>query len=196
MLTLNNLTIKTPDRQILKPISLSILPGGIFNFYGPNGVGKTSLLNTIAYKFCEHGQILLNKKELSILHSTYIEINFECYHELTVIENLQLFASLNDNVLALMPSIRVFELEEILDYKFKSLSTGWKKRVLLSTLLFTKTPIWIIDEPFCNLDSVVQSRLYDVLLSRAANGGIILLSSHSPLQFEDVININLEKFAC
>ena len=196
MLTFNNLTVSNSDRDLLNSISFSILPGGIFNFHGSNGIGKTTFLNTIAYAISDSGKVLFNDKDLTINQSTYIPIDMGGYPTLQVKQNLEIFASLNDNHLALVPSVKVFELDEYLDSDLQSLSTGWQKRVLLSTLLFTQTPIWIIDEPFSNLDADSTQRVYEVLLSRAANGGIILISSHIPLKFDEITNINLEDFRC
>lgn len=196
MLSFNDLTISNTEKDILQNISFSILPGGMFNFYGPNGIGKTSFLNTIAFALSNPNKVLFKGENLDINQSTYIPLNMGCYPSLPVKENLEIFAALNDNHLALAPSVKVFELDQYLDSELQSLSTGWQKRVLLATLLFTNTPIWIIDEPFSNLDPDSTQRVYEVLLSRAANGGIILISSHIPLQFDEITNINLEDFRC
>lgn len=194
-LSLRDLKVRAGDFQILKSLNFSLLPGAIFNFYGPNGIGKTRLLKTIAYCEEKDGSIIFNDRSKLVSDSTYIGLESSLYKDFTVRDNLQFMGRLNDNEIALLPAIHVFDLESCLDVKYQDLSTGWKRKVVFANLLFSQSPVWLIDEPFSSLDESSKKRFEEVILSKAANGGIILITNQVKCDNAEIYNFSLLPFA-
>lgn len=192
-LTFNSLEVNASGIPILRGINFSILPGGIFNFHGPNGVGKTRLLKTIAHVGGKKGAICINNNPKAASDSTYIGLDMHLYASFTVQKNLEFIARLHNNEIALAAAVHVFELTQYLNTKYGNLSTGWKRKVLLATLLLSNSSIWIIDEPFSSLDEYSKKRLEEVIVSKAANGGIVIITSQTSMDHPEVINFNLEE---
>lgn len=200
MLTLENLQIQRDDRCITQDINLSILPGGIFNFYGPNGVGKTTLLKTIenfeARDGAESlGRIILNSAPYSVCDSIYLGLEHHLYSDFTVAENLEFFGIIYDNELATNAVATVFGLQDKLQMPYKELSTGWQRKCVLSLLLLARCNIWLLDEPYFGLDEEASNLLQQIIKTKCASGGIVLLTSHQVINDFDIVNYPLERLA-
>ena len=73
LLKINNISVKTEDKEILKDFSLEINPGEIHVIMGPNGTGKSTLLNTImgdSSYVITSGEIYYNDKLLNNLDTS------------------------------------------------------------------------------------------------------------------------------
>ena len=192
-LSFNKLSVNVAGATILNDINFTILPGGIFNFYGANGIGKTRLLKTIANAGQSKNTLQYQNRPKAASDSVYIGLDSGLYDSFTVLKNLEFIAKLHDNKIAIAAAIHVFELQPYLKNKYKNLSTGWKRKALLATLLLSKEPIWLIDEPFVSLDEHTKKRLIEVIISKASNGGIVMLTNQNEIVHPDITNFNLEE---
>lgn len=191
-LSFNKLSVKVAGATILNDINFSILPGGVFNFYGANGIGKTRLIKTIANAGQARQTLQYEGRPKAASDSVYIGLDSALYDSFTVLKNLEFIAQLHNNEIAVAAAIHVFELSPYLNTKYKNLSTGWKRKVLLATLLLSKEPIWLIDEPFVSLDDNAKKRLIEVIISKASNGGIVIIACQNEIAHPDIVNFNLE----
>jgi heme exporter protein A len=64
----------------------------------------------------------------------------------------------------------------------QQLSAGQNRRAALARLVLSKAPLWILDEPFTALDRVAITELEARFVAHAAQGGMIVLTTHQPLQ--------------
>lgn len=190
-LSLKDLKVKAGNSQILKNFNFSLLPGAIFNFYGPNGIGKTRLLKTIAYCIEKGDSLVFQGRPKLVSDSTYISLDTNLYGSFTVRQNLQFMAKLHNNEVALLPAIHVFGLESYLDLQYQDLSTGWKRKVIFASLLFSTNPIWLIDEPFSSLDEDSKKRFEEIILSKASNGGIVLITNQERCENAEIYDFSL-----
>jgi heme exporter protein A len=61
------------------------------------------------------------------------------------------------------------------------LSAGQQRRVGLARLILADAPLWMMDEPFTNLDSDGQSLVKELISEHLAGGGICTVASHQPI---------------
>ena len=190
------------DRVIFRNLSFSAADGSITVVTGRNGSGKTSLLRAIVGLIpISFGTIKLNNEDISTLNTcisdiTYIGHRSACHEHMSTADILELWANMRNNGDLVLAAVQFFGLEQVLNIKFSCLSSGWKKRVALARLLIFNTPVWVMDEPFANLDETSTARVKDLIFTRAERGGIIILSEHSPENiFPDAPVVNLEQFA-
>ena len=200
MLSCIDLTIERQNKLILAGVSFSILPNSIHILKGANGVGKTSLLKAIAGLLdIKSEQILWNNKAIDydayyqyiigyLGHENAIKAN------LSVIDNLKLWADLKDTHLLIYPALAHFKLIEVAETKCKHLSAGWQKRVALARMIVGNAKLWLLDEPEANLDESGRELLLKLLQVKISSGGLALIASHNLEYYSKIPTINLEDF--
>ncbi|MGN7618660.1 MAG: heme ABC exporter ATP-binding protein CcmA [Ehrlichia sp.] len=169
---------------------------------GKNGSGKTSLLRLFAglipvtYGNIKYYGINIRDSDNYFASITYVGHKNFCNDNLTVLENIKLWANLRNNHELVAATICFFELQLILDIKYKYLSAGWKRRVALSRLLIYNTNIWIIDEPLVHLDIHTRELMLELISTRLKQkDGIVIISDHSQTEsYKECQVINLEHF--
>jgi len=199
MITFNKVKIYNDSgNEIINDFSITLFGGCVLNVYGPNGVGKTTLLKhlTTPNNFNENDILLKNKCILA--NTTEYKKNIEFIgHEyglvekLSVFDNIRFWAEVYDHHLIVPSAIHTFGLNEYLEHKINEVSEGTKKRVALTRLLTTNSNLWLIDEPFAGLDGKYKTILENVFLAAAQNGKIVIYTSHSPSELNFVTNYKL-----
>ncbi len=171
--------------MILKDVSFSLMPGACIRVVGENGSGKTSLFRCLArLDDSNHGKISYNSccvdefideyKQIILYISDKEQLN----DKMTVYETISFWSDIYSAEMLLEAAVRTTNLEDYLDMQIKCLSRGLKKRVVLIRLLLQRARIWLLDEPFVNLDVETIDVIYNVMNSHLSNGGIIVFSDH------------------
>jgi heme exporter protein A len=111
--------------------------------------------------------------------------------ELTVEGNLAFWARAFRAPELLDAALSYFDLEPYADMSVRSLSAGWQRRVALSRLILTQARLWLLDEPFANLDAEATKLLQSLMQVRLEQGGIICMATHAQPQGERVKYINI-----
>jgi len=203
MLTCVDLKASYGDNIIFQNLSFTSFDSSILFLKGKNGAGKTSLLKVLAgLKSLDEGSIYWDgtnikdhmEEYLSSMVS-YLGHNNALKLEFTVLENLEFWASLKDTYELIMPALKFFELLEFADIKCLHLSAGWKKRVALSRLIISNTPIWLLDEPDNNLDATAKYLLQGLINTKVKEQqGIVIVSSHNFFDPNYSNKLDLENF--
>ncbi len=180
--------------KIIDSVSFDVKPGEIFGIIGLSGSGKTTLLNLIVgFIDPDSGDVAIRLGEQ--LHSVYKKpelvketVGFATqdtsfYSRLTVLENLNYFASLYDlnpryvkrrcNAL-----LRLLGLEDYKDKPAKTLSGGLQKRFDIACALVHNPKILILDEPTADLDPIACEDMWHLIKQIKKQGTTVLVASH------------------
>jgi len=165
------------DRTALDGVSIDAAAGEVVAILGPNGAGKTTLLSLLAgLQRPDEGAVGLTPREIG-----WIPQQPALYRRLTVRENLELFARLDDVPL---PEGRVdrmldeADLADRADDRVGSLSGGGQQRVNVAIGLLADPPVVLLDEPSSSLDPRQRERMWRFLTGLARDGRAVLYSTH------------------
>ena len=174
--------------DLFKPVSFDLNHGQSLLISGPNGIGKTTLLESIAgLRAINHGEIAYQGHSLSKNKDQWFDDSFFIGHktgnkkELNCLENLSLFLQIQGIDISQEQAEKSLEKVGLGGYEYQfagSLSAGQKKRLALARLLLIKHPVWILDEPFVNLDVAGCDWLLGVLHNHLDNKGILIITAH------------------
>ena len=115
---------------------------------------------------------------------------------LSVNENLKSWLKLsnlkvNDN--SYQKALNTFSIDNIQETLVKSLSHGQKKKVALTKLLFSKSKLWLLDEPLNGIDTKTITVLKKIMVQHIKKNGSILFSSHVKIDLKLTKRIILKK---
>lgn len=174
---------------VLEGLSFRLTGGQALVLRGPNGVGKTTLLRTLAgLQPALSGTVSAPPETIAYAaHADGLKAT------LTVAENLGFWAQ----VFATGPidgALAQMNLTALAGRPARNLSAGQKRRLGLARLLVTGRPIWMLDEPTVSLDSASVLLFGAVVRAHLAAGGIALMASHVDLGLAEAQTLDLERF--
>ncbi|TFE73279.1 ATP-binding cassette domain-containing protein [Methylacidiphilum caldifontis] len=177
----------------IKEFSTLIRSGIITGIVGPDGAGKTTLLRLLSgMLIADHGKIEVlglnpaQDKEALSTQIGYMPQNFGLYEDLTVEENLELYAELY----RIAKKEREKKYEELLNMSglrpfmkrlSGSLSGGMKQKLALSAVLLSSPKLLLLDEPTVGVDPLSRRELWKILHSLVQIQGLSVLVSSSYL---------------
>lgn len=177
-------------RQILSNLSLRVERGETVGLLGPNGCGKTTLLNIIANLVSpDRGQVLFMGQPIGALGIERRSLVAVCsqrsslYPELRPAENLLFFARLyglserecKRRVSDLMSD---FELDEFAMTRVGKLSGGWQQRLHVAVAVINRPTFLMLDEPTAAVDVQARLDLSNVIGRLRDQGTTILMTTH------------------
>jgi ABC-2 type transport system ATP-binding protein len=154
---------------------------------GVNGAGKTTLIKILCGLTRKtSGTITINNfnldKEIDKIKEI-IDISPQetsVANNLTVKENLEFFANIynNNNTNTINEIVDIFNLNEVLNQRAKTLSGGYKRRLSIAIALISKPKILFLDEPTLGLDVFARRELWNIIKKLQKNITIILTSHY------------------
>jgi len=191
-LSAHDLTLIRGESCLFKDLSFTLNSGELLVLEGQNGSGKTSLIRAILGMLnFESGEIFWNdisiKKQRQEFHRSIIWLSHRTglKKDLTLLENLSFECSLRskfeDELSKILKKLNIFDLK---DLPIRSMSAGQQRRVALARLLLFDAPIWLLDEPFTNLDDEGQTIVLDLINSHLSSGGICVIAAHQEFNID------------
>jgi ABC-2 type transport system ATP-binding protein len=189
-LDVSGLTRRFGDFTAVEDVSFQVQAGEIFGFLGPNGAGKTTtikmltglLLPTRGTALVAGIDVAQNARALT--HRIgYMSQLFSLYGDLTVNENIELFAGLYGVGGAHFVQRRAWVLAMAgIEGQGKrvtaDLPLGWKQRLALGCAVLHEPPILFLDEPTSGVDPIARRAFWDLIYALAGAGTTVLVSTH------------------
>lgn len=187
-----DLSLLRGDRCLFQHLSFALNPGELLLVEGANGSGKTSLLRGIAGLLdFETGHISWDGHktlaEYQAFRSDLVWLSHRvgCKGELTLLENLRFESALRSSSMHRIDEVIArLGLAELTALPFRYLSAGQQRRVALARLLLADGRLWIMDEPFTNLDKSGQSLVAALIAEHLASDGLCVVASHQGVEID------------
>lgn len=195
-IVLESLTVKRSDRTILSNLSAVIEGPGLYQVMGPNGSGKTTLLLTVLGTIKPvSGRVYVEVSGPSsgdcILAYMPQSYNIPRDAPITVYEFVEGPLKLKGpRPRFLRKATERSRVEEALELvgvqrslwneRLSVLSSGTLQRVFLARILVTRAQIFLLDEPFSNIDPEGKVEMAE-LIGRLSHEKLILVTSHDPI---------------
>jgi heme exporter protein A len=184
------LTLFRGERCLFKHLSFALNPGELLLLEGRNGTGKTSLMRAIAglIEF-EDGDILWEGKPVRTNRQSFYgslvwmqhRVGFKA--DLTLVENLRfethLRAQSGEDFEEVLKRLDIDRLKRL---PIRSLSAGQQRRVALARMLLSRVPLWLMDEPFTNLDREGRALVMNLTTEHLDRGGMCIMAAHQDVE--------------
>ena len=203
MLTAQGLACVRGDRLLFKDVGLALEAGSLLYVLGENGSGKSSLLRMLCGLLMpEQGEILWAGKSIKSHAEQYLPNLKYLGHlnglkdDLTALENLQMGARIagqDVTATAALAALSAIGIARCANLPVRVLSQGQKRRVALAALWLSRSPLWILDEPFAALDVAATEVLAARISEHLAAGGMTILTSHQdvPIKAKSTVSLSL-----
>ena len=171
-------------------ISFTVKKGEIFGFLGANGAGKTTamrMLTGLSQPTSGTGRVvgydIHTEYEQIKKHIGYMSQKFSLYEDLTVAENIRLFAGIygmDDKEIA-RKTDELLDRLQFADHKntlVASLPLGWKQKLAFSVSIFHEPGIVFLDEPTGGVDPATRRQFWELIYDAAERGITVFVTTH------------------
>lgn len=190
VIAVHDLTRRFGDFYAVKGISFSARRGEIFGLLGANGAGKSTtfrmlcgLLPASGGNLQVAGVDLRRAAARARARIGYMAQRFSLYGHLSVLENLNFFASAyglagSERHARIGWALRDFGLEDVKDAASADLPLGYKQRLALAAALMHRPEILFLDEPTSGVDPLARREFWRHINALAESGVTVLVTTH------------------
>lgn len=188
-LSVRDLAVTRGGLAILEGVSFDLAPGEALVLRGPNGIGKTTLLRSVAG---------LQPPETGTVTGAEDQIAYAAHSDglkamLSVTENLRFWASVF-GLSEIDAALVAFDLTALRNRMAGTLSAGQKRRLGLARLMVTGRPVWVLDEPTVSLDVASVALFAEAVRAHLKSGGSALMATHIDLGLTEARVLDLTPF--
>jgi heme exporter protein A len=178
------------DRHVLQGVSIEVHHHELLHVSGPNGTGKTTLLRVMSGLLRpEQGSVSWRGQSIVRQRTEYQAALAYAAHEpalkgdLTALENLHFSVGLKrrTTVAELRAALDRAGVARCAELPARVLSAGQRRRVSLARVLAMRASIWLLDEPYANLDAAGSELVSELLQAHVEEGGLAIVVAHRDL---------------
>jgi ABC-2 type transport system ATP-binding protein len=190
IITTDHLTKRFGDFIAVDGISFEVNKGEIFGFLGANGAGKTTAMRMLcglskptSGRALVAGFDVCRQTEKIKRSIGYMSQKFSLYEDLTVRENIKLYAGIygkSDSFIKEKTErlLKQLHLEKEGNKLVRSLPLGWKQKLAFSVAIFHEPQIVFLDEPTGGVDPVARREFWNMIYEAAAGGITVFVTTH------------------
>ena len=185
MIKLENVSIGYDSIVLRSKLNYNFQEGKIYGILGESGMGKSTLLKTIAGLIQPiDGNIITNLlyKDIFMMHQSYTCFDWlNCLDNILITERIQytkITPEIRDKAYIALENVGLFD-EHMYKYPTQ-LSGGQRQRLALARTLFTSPKVILMDEPLSALDEETRTKMQDLILQdHKTNHNTIIMVTHS-----------------
>jgi heme exporter protein A len=185
LLAARGLAFARNEQPVFGPLDFSVDAGEALLVQGDNGAGKTTLLRVLAGLLrADSGDVTIDGRPATIALRgraiSYMGHLPALKADLTALENLDFLCGLHGRRRGQLPAnaMAIVGLAGYEDTLVRQLSAGQKKRLSLARLWLAPSPLWLLDEPYANLDLDGINLVNRMVQAHLRDGGAALLTTH------------------
>jgi ABC-2 type transport system ATP-binding protein len=182
LLEVNNIYKSIKGKEILRGLSFNLEKGKVLGIMGPNGQGKTTLLNAI------EGFLKIYNGEIKLDGSN---IGFATKGEIAYLQDINIFnksMKIRNAINLYSDFFNDFDRDKMDNYlefmnldrnaKIRDLSKGMMEKFNLSLTLSRKAKLFLLDEPISGVDPVSREKILDAILENLSEDSSIIITTH------------------
>ena len=178
------------DFTAVDHITFEVRRGEIFGFLGANGAGKTTamrMLCGLSYPTSGSGRVagfdVMTQGEQIKRHIGYMSQRFSLYDDLTVRENIRLYAGIYglgryETLRRTVSVLNRLHFRSEADTLVGSLPLGWKQKLAFSVATLHRPEVVFLDEPTGGVDPVSRRQFWEMIYEAAAGGTTVFVTTH------------------
>ncbi len=190
IIEVNHLVKAFGNFHAVDDISFSVKRGEIFGFLGANGAGKTTamhMLTGLSQPTSGKGRVagydIKTEYEQIKRHIGYMSQRFSLYEDLTVSENIHLFAGIYGMDKKAIKAktdemLKRLDFEAHRDDLVASLPLGWKQKLAFSVSIIHEPGVVFLDEPTGGVDPATRRQFWELIYEAAALGITVFVTTH------------------
>jgi heme exporter protein A len=190
LLEARGLSFHRQDEPVFAPLDFQLRAGELALIEGDNGSGKTTLLRILAgLLHLDAGELLWRgevlQRDQCVGDILFLGHQLGLKADLSPRENLRIAAGLHGSHAGLSAAsvLAKLGLRGYEDEPLRRLSAGQKKRAALARLVLLPATLWLLDEPYANLDRSGIALVNDLLERHTDVGGAAMVTSHGTVSF-------------
>lgn len=187
-------------------LSFHVEKGEIFGFLGANGAGKTTAIRILCgLSYPTSGDIsvaghnVYREREQIKRKIGYMSQKFSLYDDLTVVENIRLYAGIyrmkrRDIRMREEQLLERLGMEEIRNTFIREIPLGWKQKLAFSVAIFHKPVLVFLDEPTGGVDPITRRQFWEMIHDATLEGITVFVTTHymDEAEYCDRVSIMVE----
>lgn len=190
VISVKDLTKKFGSFTAVDHITLQVRRGEIFGFLGANGAGKTTamrMLCGLSFPTSGSGTVagydIFRQAEEIKRHIGYMSQKFSLYENLTVWENLNLFATIYGmNAKSIREkadaAFRALGMESMRNVLVREIPLGWKQKLAFTAATLHSPEVVFLDEPTGGVDPATRRKFWEMIYRSSAEGMTVFVTTH------------------
>jgi heme exporter protein A len=183
LLECRGLSFSRNEERIFGPLDFSLGEGEALQVLGGNGTGKTTLLRVLAGLLAaDSGEVRFEQRVVDQGHlargCAFLGHLQGHKGELSALENLRFTAVMQSSQIPPERALADVGLAGFEDNLARRLSAGQNKRLGLARLILSPARLWLLDEPYANLDLDGIALVNKLITGHVARNGAVLLTTH------------------